>query len=89
MRLVGATDSFIKAPFYIEGMIQGAFGGIAGIFVLFIIFSIIVANIDQSPIAYMFDIRFLPVNIIFGIIICSIAAGWLGCFLSLKQYVKN
>ncbi|MBT7084672.1 MAG: ABC transporter permease [Desulfobacterales bacterium] len=89
MRLVGATDNFIKAPFYIEGMLQGAFGGVAGIFILFLIFAVIAANIEQSSIAYMFDIRFLPMEVITGVIFCSIIAGWLGCFLSLKQYVKN
>ncbi len=89
MRLVGATDGFIKAPFYIEGIIQGAIGGIIGITVLFISFWIISSNIDQGFSSYFFSIRFLPFKLSFGIIICSMFAGWLGCFLSLKQFLKT
>ncbi|WP_133434039.1 cell division protein FtsX, partial [Desulfonema ishimotonii] len=31
MRLVGATEGFIKTPFYVEGAIQGFMGGILGL----------------------------------------------------------
>ncbi len=89
MRLVGATDRFIKAPFYIEGIIQGALGGIIGISILFVSFLIISSNIDQGVASYFFSIRFLPFSFIFGILACSMFAGWLGCFLSLKQFLQT
>ncbi len=88
MRLVGATDRFIMAPFYIEGMIQGMLGGIAGILVLFIIFIIITSNIEQGITASFFNMRFIPIKISLSIIIGSMFAGWLGCYLSLKQFLK-
>ncbi len=89
MRMVGATDNFIRAPFYIEGLIQGAIGGIIGIVILFISFLIISSNIEQGFSSYLFKIRFLSLKLSLGIIACSMFAGWLGCYLSLKQFLKN
>jgi len=88
MRLVGATDGFIKAPFYIEGVVQGVFGGIIGILVLFAIFFIVTSNVEQGVTAGFFTLRFLPVGASMGIIFGSMFAGWLGCYLSLKQFLK-
>lgn len=88
MRLVGAEDRFIKTPFYIEGLIQGALGGIIGLLLLFIVFLTISSNVAQDFTAGSFQIRFLPLHILFSIIFSSMIVGWLGCFVSLKQFLR-
>jgi cell division transport system permease protein len=89
MRLVGATDRFIKTPFYIEGLIQGALGGIIGLAALFVLFVLISSNVDKSLTSSLFAIRFLSWEAFLGILICSMFIGWMGCFLSLKQFLKQ
>ena len=88
MRLVGATDRFIKTPFYIEGLIQGAIGGIIGLAALFVIFILITLNVGQVSSSDIFHIRFLSPGVLCGIMLCSIFVGWLGCYISLKQFLK-
>ncbi|MGB2929365.1 MAG: permease-like cell division protein FtsX [Desulfobacterales bacterium] len=88
MRLVGATDSFIKAPLYIQALIQGAFGGIIGLAVLFISFLLISSSMGQGISPGLFTIRFLSPGALCGIILVSIFVGWIGCYLSLKQFLK-
>ncbi len=88
MRLVGATDGFIKAPFYIEGLIQGALGGMIGLAVLFVIFLLVSLNVEQGLTAGLFTIRFLSPGASGGILVCSMFVGWLGCYLSLKQFLR-
>ena len=89
MRMVGATDHFIKAPFYIEGIIQGAVGGLIGLAVLFLTFLAVSSNVAQSFTAEPFTIRFLSLEALCGIILCSMFVGWIGCYLSLKQFLKS
>ena len=88
MRLVGAADGFIKTPFYIEGIILGALGGIIGLATLLILFIFIVLNFEQSLSGGIFQLRFLPIKLTVGIVLGSMFVGWLGCYLSLKQFLK-
>jgi cell division transport system permease protein len=88
MRLVGATDGFIKAPFYIEGLIQGAMGGIVGLGALFFLFIFISSNVGQSLTSGLFTIRFLSWEMFLGIWVSSMFVGWIGCFISLKQFLR-
>jgi cell division transport system permease protein len=89
MRLVGATDSFIKMPFYIEGLIQGAVGAAMGLVMLFISFFFISSNIEQGFSPGLFRLRFLSPTTIGGILLGSMLVGWLGCYISLKQFLKS
>ncbi len=89
MRLVGATENFIKAPFYVEGLLQGFLGGVLGLAILLIAYLMISSGITQSLSPYMyFDIRFLSIKTIILIILISTFLGWFGCYLSLKQILK-
>ncbi|WP_299981429.1 permease-like cell division protein FtsX [Desulfobacula sp.] len=89
MRLVGATETFIKAPFYIEGLIQGFLGGILGLGALLITYMMVSSGITQSLASYVYlDIQFLSVKMVMFIIFSSTFLGWFGCYLSLKQIFK-
>jgi cell division transport system permease protein len=89
MRLVGATETFIKAPFYMEGVLQGFFGGIIGLTILLISYLTIASGIAQHfASSGFFDIRFLSFQMIVLIIFGSTFLGWFGCYLSLKQILK-
>ena len=88
MRLVGASEGFIKAPFYIEGLIQGLAGATIGLGMLFAVFSFLATGVEQSAVAGLFEIRFLSADMIAAIVAASMIVGWLGCHVSLRQSLR-
>lgn len=89
MRLVGATEGFIKTPFYIEGLLQGLAGALAGLGVLFAVYSALTVRIAQSGMSGVITLRFLSLEQMAGISAASMLVGWLGCYVSLKQFLKS
>ncbi len=89
MRLVGATEMFIKAPFYAAGFFQGFLGGVLGLSILWIAYMAILSGITQNfGTNVYFDIKFLSIKTILLIISGSTFSGWFGCYISLKQILK-
>ncbi len=89
MRLVGATDKFIIIPFYIEGILQGLTGGVAGLGILFLFFLFLSSGVEKNmPFYMLFNIKFLSIKYSVIIIVCSAFLGWLGSYLSLKRFLK-
>jgi len=89
MRLVGATETFIKAPFYVEGLLQGFIGGILGLAILLITYFMFSSGMTQGLSSYIyFDVHFLSIKTIGLIIFVSTFLGWFGCYLSLKQILR-
>jgi cell division transport system permease protein len=89
MRLVGATEGFIMAPFYIEGIIQGLCGAAVGLGILYGIFSAVVSRLPQSAWAGIIHVRFLPPEHVAVIVLSSMLTGWLGCYLSFKHVLRT
>ena len=89
MRLVGSNDRFIKAPFYIEGLILSALGGIVGLTALFTAYRFLLSKFHTSLSLGLLEIKFLSIEQFFLFIGGSMLVGWIGCYLSLKQFLKN
>lgn len=89
MRLVGATDRFIKIPFYIQGMIQGGAGTLLGLLVLFAGYLSLSSHFEQSVSGSLITIRFFPPEMCAAIIVGGILVGGLGCLVSLKQFMRT
>jgi len=89
MRLVGSNDRFIKTPFYIEGLILSALGGIVGLTALFAAYRFVLSKFHSSLSLGLLEIKFLSIEQFFLFIGGSMLVGWIGCYLSLKQFLKN
>lgn len=87
MRLVGAAEGFIRTPFYIEALIQGAVGGVLGLAALFGIYAAAVGNVGARLGGFGFSLRFLPWPVSLAVVAAGMLVGWLGCFVSLKQFL--
>lgn len=89
MRLVGAAEHFIKIPFYFQGLMQGAAGAGIALAVLFMAYWSMASNIEQGFFSGLFNVRFLSPLMAALIILLSMLVGWLGSYISLKQYLKR
>lgn len=89
MRLVGATDNFIKFPYYLEGLIQGFCGSLIGLGILYAAFSAVGSQFAATLSAEMVSMRFFSVQICAAIIGGGMTTGLMGSFFSLKQFMKS
>lgn len=86
MKLVGATDWFVKAPFMLEGMIQGIFSGVIALGVLFGGYALIYSEKASFFGIATLDLTFLPFEYILSLILISIVLGFIGSFVSLGRF---
>ena len=89
MRLVGASDKFIKIPFYIQSLIQGALGAVVGLAILLTAFMFLNTGVQTTFFNGFYQIRFLPPMVLASIVGGSMLVGWLGCYISLKQHLNT
>lgn len=90
MRLVGASLSFVKIPFYILGFFLGLSGGLIAIVFLFLITKALSSYISpfMSMIKEFFPFVFIPISRILQIIGLSIFISLFTTWISVKSYMK-
>jgi len=87
MQLVGATGGFIKTPLYIAGVIEGAAGSLLALLALFGAYILFASKAGAG--AGSFELSFLSLRSMGGVFFYGIFVGWFGCFLSLREFMKE
>lgn len=69
LKLVGATNGFVKAPFLIEGSIEGLLGGATALAILLLGYLAVITRIDLRLGFASLDIIFLPPSFLLVLLI--------------------
>ena len=86
LQLLGATNSFIKFPFFIEGIVQGCFGSILSIIFLIILNSFQIYFMESISSSHLVvPPIIMPMNIILGVLL-GIVGSYRGLFRQLHDY---
>lgn len=90
MALVGATSFFIKAPFLIEGLMQGLAGALIAVAMLFGLYEGFLHNAGSfltfNPVSS--GLGFLPLEYIGGLLLAGAMLGFIGSLTSLKRFIN-
>jgi cell division transport system permease protein len=85
MRLVGATEFYIRGPFYAEGILQGILGGGLAVAALAGLDLYIGNQVAASPLASLVAERFLSPGELSLLVLFGAFAGWLGAAVTLGR----
>jgi len=85
MRLVGATEFFIRGPFFVEGMLQGFAGALLALLSLRAVHLAIAGRFDSSLVLGLVARNFLSLREVAGLLLLGAAAGFGGALVSLGR----
>jgi len=88
LKLVGATNYYIRAPFLIEGLLQGFIGSILGIISLYSLFQWIKLKFSGPGIMSIFEFAFFQATTITTIIALSIVLCAVGSYTSMQKFLR-
>ena len=95
MKLLGATNSYIKMPFLIEGLLQGLAGAAMALVSSYAIYQLFVLKLAKANSLSVitlssgsFQLSFISIETMFYLLICGMALGLFGSFVSLGRFLK-
>ncbi|MBQ9505474.1 MAG: permease-like cell division protein FtsX [Lachnospiraceae bacterium] len=93
MKLIGATDFVVRAPFVFEGMLLGLIGAGLPLVAVYFLYNRIVEYVTERFEILSSLLKFLPVEEIFltlvpAALILGVGIGFLGSFTSTRKHLK-
>lgn len=90
MKLVGASDSFVRAPFVFEGMVQGLIGaGLAALVVIWLNFLFVDWSQDQLPFVPISGSSVDTILLLVVLVGTGVLIGVVGSFLSVTRFLRK
>jgi cell division transport system permease protein len=88
-KLIGATDAFIRRPFFYLGALQGLTGGLIALAILRASLAALNVGVSELAASYgsAFRLAFLEPGDALAVVLFSAALGWFGAFLSVSKYL--
>ncbi len=93
MKLIGATDFFVKAPFIIEGLIIGLVGSAIPIGVLYAAYDKVIHYVAENYRFLQNILTFLPANEVLHVmapasLLIGVGVGFLGSYITLYRHLR-
>jgi cell division transport system permease protein len=85
MRLVGATQAYVKGPFVVEAIIQGGLGGLLSVGLLWLAFRVTARDALAASDLLGRAVVFLPLQLCLLIVVGGMAVGVAGSLVSLGR----
>ncbi len=88
LRLIGATDNYIRAPFYIEGAVAGLLGSTLALVAVVLIHGRLSGFLHDEH-AINLDLDLLPAGMIAWLLLGGVLLGLAGSALSVRRYLRE
>lgn len=94
MKLIGATDTFIRAPFIVEGVIIGMIGAAVPLTILYFIYHKVITYITEKYINIFHAFEFLKAGDVFRTLIptallIGIGIGFIGSYMTVRRHLRH
>jgi cell division transport system permease protein len=91
IKLIGGTNAFVQRPFLYTGMLQGLFGGIIALVIIYLLFAYISAPAGALSMVYGMSFALEPLRIVPALVLVSSGAviGWLSARITVGVYLRQ
>ena len=93
MKLIGATDAFVRAPFIVEGVLIGLIGAILPLVLLYVLYSRITQYIEMKFSFLSRLLTFVPAQGVFHTLIpvalvLGVGIGFIGSRITIRKHLN-
>ena len=90
-KLIGATDAFIRRPFYYLGLILGGLGALAALAIVYLFMLVLNRSILELAQLYGSDFRlgFFDLPDCLALLAFAAVLGWLGAYMSVSRHLAD
>lgn len=88
LKMCGATDAFVRAPFVLEGTLQGLCGALLALLILVFAYLGLRSEVDATLRTFAgMQLVFLPPAMTLGLVLGGATVGAIGSALSVRRYI--